>query len=73
MWDQILSLSDKNGFRIRGIWIADMASQGASGVLNEYDVGDDRTTPPPTNLYVPFKKLTKSQHRGPTTPEISCT
>jgi len=51
MWDQILSLSDKNGFRIRGIWIADMASQGASGVLNEYDVGDDRTTPPPPNIF----------------------
>lgn len=51
LWEQILGLSGNNDFRIRGIWIADMASQGASGVLNEYDVGDDRTNPPPTNVH----------------------
>ena len=45
LWDRIHNLSSKLGFRIRGIWIADMASQGASGVLNEYAIGDDRKDP----------------------------
>ena len=30
-----------SGFRIRGIWIADVANQGRSGVLNEALLGDD--------------------------------
>jgi hypothetical protein len=28
--------------RIRNIWIADVAHQGASGVLNERNLGNDR-------------------------------
>ena len=28
------------GFRIRAIWIPDIAHQGASGVLNENKLGD---------------------------------
>ncbi|KAL8823687.1 MAG: hypothetical protein Q9191_005638 [Dirinaria sp. TL-2023a] len=43
IWDHMLALSEKHGFRIRAIWAADMAHQGASGVLNEDEIGDDRT------------------------------
>jgi hypothetical protein len=34
--------SKANGFRIRGIWIADIAPQGASLALNEHLIGLDR-------------------------------
>ena len=43
LWDRILCNSQKsNSFKIRGIWMADMSNQGASGVLNEDVQGDDR-------------------------------
>jgi hypothetical protein len=44
LWDDLLRFSrdEKNGFNIRNIWFADMAWQGASGVLNERIIGDDR-------------------------------
>lgn len=42
LWGELLQLSQKNGFTIRGIWIADMSNHGASGVLNEHAQGDDR-------------------------------
>lgn len=45
MWDDLLVRSKSNGFRIRGIWIADVAQQGASGVLNENILGNDRELP----------------------------
>jgi hypothetical protein len=35
LWDEILVRSKTHGFRIRSIWIADVAFQGDSGVLNE--------------------------------------
>ncbi|KAI9735236.1 MAG: hypothetical protein M1834_001826 [Cirrosporium novae-zelandiae] len=41
MWDEVLQCSTKLGFRIRSIWIADVAQQGASGVLNEEKLGDE--------------------------------
>lgn len=41
LWDDLLARSEKNGFRIRSIWIADVAYQGASGVLNEQMIGND--------------------------------
>jgi hypothetical protein len=34
-------LDAENGFKIRSIWIADVANQGASYALNEADLGDD--------------------------------
>ncbi|KAI9804358.1 MAG: hypothetical protein M1833_007165 [Piccolia ochrophora] len=40
-WDDLLEQASRNGFRIRGIWIADVAHQGASGVLNEDKLGDE--------------------------------
>jgi hypothetical protein len=42
LWLEIHARSKANGFGIRGIWIADMTQQGASGILNEYLIGDDR-------------------------------
>ena len=41
LWDDLLAQSEKHGFGIRGIWIADSAHEGASGVLNEDLMGDD--------------------------------
>jgi len=42
LWEDIHALSKSKGFRIRGIWIADMVSEGASGILNENIYGNDR-------------------------------
>jgi len=42
LWEELYSVSKTKGFRIRSIWIADVAQQGASGVLNENVLGDDR-------------------------------
>ncbi len=41
LWDDLLTQSERHGFGIRGIWIADSAHEGASGVLNENLMGDD--------------------------------
>lgn len=46
MWDEILHRSEGLGFRIRGIWIADVAHQGMSSVLNEDNLGDERKRSP---------------------------
>jgi hypothetical protein len=42
LFDEILKSSQANEFKIRGIWIADVAMQGQSGVLNEKTMGNDR-------------------------------
>lgn len=42
LWDDLLVESEKLGFRIRSIWIADAAWQGQSGHLNEAILGNDR-------------------------------
>ena len=47
LWEELLAQSKTSGFRIRGIWIADVAWQGASGVLNEDKLGNDREHTPP--------------------------
>ncbi|QDS74311.1 hypothetical protein FKW77_003972 [Venturia effusa] len=41
LWDELLKLSNSAGFRIRSIWIADVAHQGISSVLNEDKLGND--------------------------------
>ncbi|CAK7272426.1 hypothetical protein SEPCBS119000_005119 [Sporothrix epigloea] len=41
LWDDLLAASEKHGFNIRGIWIADVAWQGQSGLLNEASLGND--------------------------------
>jgi hypothetical protein len=42
LWDELYNRMTEAGRRIRGIWIADMAHQGESGVLNEKMLGNDR-------------------------------
>lgn len=41
-WDDLSEDLRSKGRNIRGIWIADMAAQGQSGVLNESLLGPDR-------------------------------
>lgn len=41
LWDDLLARAQKNNFRIRSIWIADVAQQGQSSVLNEALLGND--------------------------------
>ncbi|KAL8392200.1 hypothetical protein RB595_002406 [Gaeumannomyces hyphopodioides] len=41
MWEDLVSASAARGFRIRAIWIADIAWQGVSGALNEGRLGSD--------------------------------
>lgn len=41
-WDELLEISQQHGFKIRGIWIADVVHQGQSSVLNENKLGNDR-------------------------------
>lgn len=41
LWDELLREMNKRGLRIRSIWAADVAHQGASGVLNERKMGFD--------------------------------
>lgn len=43
LWEDIHARSKDSGFRIRSIWIADLAHEGASSVLNEELLGNDRT------------------------------
>lgn len=40
-WDDLLAEAERSNFRIRSIWIADVAHQGQSYVLNEKKLGDD--------------------------------
>ncbi len=41
LWEDLLARSKGHKFCIRSIWIADVAHQGASSVLNEHDLGND--------------------------------
>ncbi|KAK3623219.1 hypothetical protein LTR56_021698 [Elasticomyces elasticus] len=41
LWDELYQRLKAKGIRIRSIWIADVAHQGHSGVLNERNLGND--------------------------------
>ncbi|ORY15558.1 Alpha/beta hydrolase family-domain-containing protein [Clohesyomyces aquaticus] len=41
LWDELLRVSKRHGFSIRGIWIADVVHQGLSSVMNEDKLGND--------------------------------
>ncbi|GAM44029.1 hypothetical protein TCE0_060r19321 [Talaromyces pinophilus] len=41
IWEEIVSRLNARGIRVRSMWIADSASQSASGVLNEENLGND--------------------------------
>lgn len=42
IWEETLSRLNAQGIRVRSIWIADSASQSASGVINQDILGNDR-------------------------------
>lgn len=41
LWDELYKETKKQGLRIRGIWMADVAWQGQSGILNADKLGND--------------------------------
>ncbi|KKY21967.1 putative toxin biosynthesis [Phaeomoniella chlamydospora] len=41
LWEELIKRSRKSKIRIRSIWLADVAWQGQSGVLNENKLGND--------------------------------
>ncbi|KAH8697494.1 putative toxin biosynthesis protein [Talaromyces proteolyticus] len=41
LWEELHARSKNHGFRIRSIWMADVAHQGQSGVINEDVLGND--------------------------------
>ena len=41
LWEELHARSSSTGFRIRSIWVADMAQQGASYIANESSLGND--------------------------------
>ncbi len=41
LWDDLLQQATKHGWRIRSIWIADVAHEGQSGLINEQSLGND--------------------------------
>ncbi|KAJ5638289.1 hypothetical protein N7490_008168 [Penicillium lividum] len=41
LWEEIHARAKDTGFRIRSIWMADVAHQGESGVINEERLGND--------------------------------
>lgn len=58
LWDDLLRASQASKqFRIRSIWMADVAWQGESGVLNEDKLGDDRK-----HDYVPMLRVDQADH-----------
>ena len=56
MWEEVYERLKRDGLRIRSIWIANSAGQGASAVLNEENLGNDRTFRTP--LAVTYAMLT---------------
>lgn len=42
LWEDLYHALQKQGVRIRAIWVPDVASQGRSGILNRERLGNDR-------------------------------
>ena len=42
LWDELYARLKARNIYLGGVWIADAAHQGVSGVLNEEKVGNDR-------------------------------
>ncbi|KAK4956525.1 hypothetical protein LTR10_006052 [Elasticomyces elasticus] len=67
LFEDVVERSQQTNVRIRSVWIADCAHQGASGIRNERKLGNDRL------LYqteIGVLLLMISQHRGLTIAEI---
>ncbi|KAK1759498.1 alpha/beta-hydrolase [Echria macrotheca] len=41
LWEDLLGQLNQRGINVRGIWIADVAWQGQSGIINEANLGND--------------------------------
>ncbi|KAK3316100.1 Alpha/beta hydrolase family-domain-containing protein [Apodospora peruviana] len=41
LWEDLVAALGRRGVRVRGIWIADVAWQGQSGIINENNLGND--------------------------------
>lgn len=69
LWADLHGRLKSAGVDIRSIWIADVANQGASSILNEYKLGNERNSP-----LAPDEERqsteTKTQLAHSTTPEI---
>lgn len=70
LWEEIHARSKASGFRIRSIWMADVAQEGESSVINEDSLGNDRTR---HSLRKFYEILTMPQQAGSTTLETSST
>lgn len=69
LWDELHGQLKSKGINIRSIWIADVAHQGESGVLNESKLGNDRKDP--AQCATSHITNTTFQPPGPTTPATS--
>jgi hypothetical protein len=78
LWDDLYERMAEAGKRIRGIWIADVAHQGQSGVLNEKSLGNDRlfsplnSSPISSCVFMDVDWFWDIQQAGSTTHEIFC-
>jgi hypothetical protein len=66
MWEDLDLLLHQHGRKIRSIWIADIANQGASGLLNEDSKYDDGRVIPFIDfehLFTPMSLLVGSSTR----------
>jgi hypothetical protein len=68
LWQDLYTELIRKGIPLRGIWIADISNQGASGVLNEYIQGDQSTSSLflsmfPSSGILKFRRATKRKRR----------
>lgn len=49
LWEDLVYECRRNGVNVRGIWMADIAWQGQSGIINEDKLGNDRKSQSPTS------------------------
>jgi hypothetical protein len=41
-WEDVVEKLNRQGVAVNSIWMADISNQGASGILNESKLGNDR-------------------------------
>ncbi|KAI5282616.1 hypothetical protein KEM54_002690 [Ascosphaera aggregata] len=64
LWEEIL-IRSRGKFRIKSIWIADVAFQGASGVMNEGKLGNDPSWMDPPRDLLHFINLKREEFSRP--------
>lgn len=53
LWEDLVKSLNQRGVGVRSIWMADVAWQGQSGILNDDLLGNDRTASLPPALPLP--------------------